>query len=438
MRLDQIGLELSLDNMESSQTPSILSDSVAHNVLQPPQLQLPTQPGANSLDLSLRESLQRPNSHRLNINPDRLPQQTNSHHPQTHLQDPNHHNLYHQVPPTSLATSSSYSTRTGPGGGISNTSSSHTNSVNKRLSSEFEKNKFYVNPNEPPITTLLQPEEVFEELDILGTGSGGSVLKMRHKPSGKICAVKQMRRTLNEEENKRIYMDLQVVLQCECDNIVRCCGYFIKEAEVWVCMELMTTCFDKLLRSRKRRPLPEKFLGAIAASALKALYYLKEKHNIIHRDVKPSNILINDQGQIKLCDFGISGRLIDSLAKTRSAGCIPYMAPERIDLKTKSYDIRADVWSLGVTLYELATGRSPYTNCDTDFHILTKILKGPPPVLPNDMKFSQELRDFLAACLTKDVKQRPKYRQLMEFEFIRQHNDTVVSLSELDDCQEEI
>ena len=308
---------------------------------------------------------------------------------------------------------------------------SPASSMSTRINSEFKKNMFFSNPDEPPVTTTLTTKEVFEELDILGTGSGGNVLKMRHKPSGKICAVKQMRRTLNDEENKRIYMDLQVVLQCECDNIVRCYGYFIQDSEVWICTELMTTCFDKLLRSRKK-PLPEKFLGAIAASAIRALYYLKEKHNIIHRDVKPSNILINDQGQIKLCDFGISGRLDNSLARTRSAGCILYMAPERIDLCADSYDIRADVWSLGITLFELATGRHPYAECHSDFDILAKVVKDDPPVLPSDQSYSEELRSFISACLTKDSKLRPKYRQLMEHEFIKKHLNTIVSLNELD------
>lgn len=303
--------------------------------------------------------------------------------------------------------------------------------MNTRINSEFKKNMFFADPSQPPIITTLPPEEVFEEIDNLGTGSSGTVLKMRHKPTGKICAVKQMRRTSNDEENKRIYMDLQVVLQCKSDYIVASYGYFIKEAEVWICMELMTTCFDHILRQRKR-PLPEKFLGAIASSAVRALHYLKEKHNIIHRDIKPSNILINDQGQIKLCDFGISGHLVDSLAKTRAAGCVPYMAPERIDFSHQTYDIRADVWSLGMTLYELATGKRPFSECHTDFDILVKVVKDDPPTLPDSMDFSQEFRSFLSACLTKDWRQRPKYQQLIKHDFIKNYDGVKVSLKELE------
>lgn len=310
-------------------------------------------------------------------------------------------------------------------------SSSASTSIRTKINSTFKRNMFYAHPDEPPITTNLQPEEVFEDLEPLGSGSSGDVSKKRHKPSGKICAVKVMKTTSNEEENKRIYMDLQTVLQCECDNIVRCCGYFIKDVEVWICMELMTTCFDKLLKSRKK-PLPENFVGAIAASAVKALHYLKEKHNVMHRDVKPSNILIDNDGRIKLCDFGISGRLIDSLARTRTAGCVPYMAPERIDQVSINYDIRADVWSLGITLLELATGRSPYADCTNEFFILTRVMQDDPPSLPDEMDFSPEFRHLIKVCLTKDYQKRPKYKQLLEHEFIKRHLNTIVSLQELD------
>lgn len=154
---------------------------------------------------------------------------------------------------------------------------------------------------------------------------------------------------------------------------------------------------------------------------MNALYYLKERHDVIHRDVKPSNILIDERGIIKMCDFGISGRLVDSKAKTRSAGCAAYMAPERIDPKKPEYDIRADVWSLGITLVELATGAYPYKDCKTDFEVLTKVLDSDPPSLPDDAGFSEEFRDFVKRCLTKDYRQRPKYLQLLEHPFLKHH-----------------
>ncbi|TRY75876.1 hypothetical protein TCAL_09945 [Tigriopus californicus] len=255
----------------------------------------------------------------------------------------------------------------------------------------------------------------------LGNGTCGHVVKMRHKPSGQILAVKQMRRTGNSDENKRIIMDLDVVLKSnDCEQIVLCLGCFITDSEVWICMELMSTCFDKLIK-QFRQPIPEPICGKVAVSTLKALNYLKETHRVIHRDVKPSNILLDSNGRIKLCDFGISGRLVDSKAKTRSAGCAAYMAPERINPPNPSkpdYDIRADVWSLGITLVELATGHFPYRDCKTDFELLTKVLEDDPPLLPRNQDFSPEFCSFVRDCLMKNYRDRPKYKKLLQHPFI--------------------
>ncbi|KAL3872472.1 hypothetical protein ACJMK2_040395 [Sinanodonta woodiana] len=271
-----------------------------------------------------------------------------------------------------------------------------------------------------------------EPLGELGHGTCGQVIKMRHKHTNHLMAVKQMRRSGNKEENKRIIMDLDVVLKShDCPYIVQCVGTFITTSEVWICMELMSTCLDKLLKKTKK-PIPERILGKMAVAIVKALHYLKEKHGVIHRDVKPSNILLDEKGIVKLCDFGISGRLVDSKAKTRSAGCAAYMAPERIDPpdpKRPDYDIRADVWSLGISLVELATGEFPYKNCKTDFEVLTKVLQEDPPLLPEGGEFSIDFSSFVKDCLTKDFKKRPKYRKLLEHNFIKTYENESVDVA---------
>ncbi|XP_034654416.1 dual specificity mitogen-activated protein kinase kinase hemipterous isoform X1 [Drosophila subobscura] len=262
-----------------------------------------------------------------------------------------------------------------------------------------------------------------QHLGDLGNGTSGNVVKMLHVSSDTVIAVKQMRRTGNAEENKRILMDLDVVLKShDCKYIVKCLGCFVRDPDVWICMELMSMCFDKLLKLSKK-PVPECILGKVTVATVNALSYLKDKHGVIHRDVKPSNILIDERGNIKLCDFGISGRLVDSKANTRSAGCAAYMAPERIDPKKPKYDIRADVWSLGITLVELATARSPYEGCNTDFEVLTKVLDSEPPCLPSGegFNFSHEFHDFVIKCLTKNHQDRPKYPELLVQPFIRNY-----------------
>jgi mitogen-activated protein kinase kinase 7 len=122
-----------------------------------------------------------------------------------------------------------------------------------------------------------------EYLSELGNGTSGHVVKMLHKPSGAVIAVKQMRRTGNDEETKRITMDLEVVLKShDCPFIVQCLGCFITEADVWICMELMSTCFDKL-QKRTKKSIPETILRHVTEATVKALFYLKNKHGVIHR-----------------------------------------------------------------------------------------------------------------------------------------------------------
>lgn len=167
-------------------------------------------------------------------------------------------------------------------------------------------------------------------------------------------------------------------------------------------------------------PFPEHVIGKVVVSVsvssfvsthvhhsqiVSALDYLKQKHNVIHRgkfsnlnphlflDVKPSNMLLGYRGEVKLCDFGISGKLQDSITRSASLGCIRYMAPER--LKKQEYDVRADVWSLGVSILELATGSFPYQDAKTEFALMTKIMEEEAPKLPADFLASPDFRVFV-------------------------------------------
>ena len=131
------------------------------------------------------------------------------------------------------------------------------------------------------------------------------------------------------------------------------------------------------------------------------------------------------------CIIVIAGRLVDSKARTRSAGCAAYMAPERINPPNPNkpdYDIRADVWSLGITLVELATGSFPYKDCKTEFEVLTKVIQDDPPCLPPNQGFSHDFRSFVHDCLLKNHKDRPKYKKLLEHPFIVKYRDMEVDV----------
>ncbi|XP_050521206.1 dual specificity mitogen-activated protein kinase kinase 4 isoform X2 [Daktulosphaira vitifoliae] len=275
-----------------------------------------------------------------------------------------------------------------------------------------------------------------QDLGEIGRGGFGTVNKMLHRSSDMVMAVKRIRSTVDENEQKQLLMDLDVVMKSnECPYIVQFYGALFKEGDCWICMELMDTSLDKFYKyiyEKLNQQIPENILGKITVATVKALNYLKEKLKIIHRDVKPSNILLDSRGNIKLCDFGISGQLVDSIAKTRDAGCRPYMAPERIDpVRGRSgYDVRSDVWSLGITLVEVATGRFPYPRWSSVFEQLCQVVQGDPPRLhQSSNNFSLHFINFVNTCLIKEENQRPKYNKLLEHPFIKRSDTESVDVA---------
>lgn len=248
-----------------------------------------------------------------------------------------------------------------------------------------------------------------EKLGELGRGNYGIVWKVLHKPSGIIMAMKEVRLELKAAKLRQILMELEVLQSCRSECIVEFYGAFFVEGAVYMCMEYMQGgSLDNIYHDG----VPEAALRHIARQVVIGLRQLKENHQIIHRDVKPTNILVNDQGDVKLCDFGVSGNLVASVAKT-NIGCQSYMAPERICSNKAPYSVQSDVWSLGLSLLEIALGRYPYPSdlYSNIFSQLSAIIDGNPPQLPS--RFSEPARRFVASCLRKRPEDRPTYTQLL-------------------------
>ncbi|KAI9322649.1 kinase-like domain-containing protein [Dichotomocladium elegans] len=257
----------------------------------------------------------------------------------------------------------------------------------------------------------LRPDD-FRNIDELGRGNGGTVCKVLHVRTNTVMAKKIIHVEANINVRKQIMRELQFMHDCNSRHIVSFYGAFMNGGDISICMEYMDVGIYK-----KHGPIPLDVLGKIAFAIVDGLIYLYDEHRIIHRDLKPSNVLVNSQGQIKLCDFGVSGRLIDSVADT-FVGTSSYMSPERI--MGSPYSVKSDVWSLGITLMELALARFPFPP-DGDplsiFELLQHIVNEPVPSFPPN-KVPLVLSDFVDKCLVKDVQLRATPSDLMKHEYL--------------------
>ena len=268
----------------------------------------------------------------------------------------------------------------------------------------------------------------FEILSRLGEGASGEVHKVRHRPTGLIMAKKTISTSPNPAIHRQILRELAFNRSCHSDYIVRYYGAFLEDQDtsIAICMEYAEAgsldAIYKKVKSRNGRT-GEKVLGKVAECVLKGLSYLHER-KIIHRDIKPSNIVVTREGQIKLCDFGVSGELINSVAGTFT-GTSYYMAPERI--RGLAYTITSDVWSLGLTILEVASNRFPFPAEGEaplgPIDLLSYVVNMKVPELQDDekagVKWSRALRDFIERCLEKEPTKRPGPHKMISHPFIR-------------------
>ncbi|KAG8823807.1 hypothetical protein FRC19_003110 [Serendipita sp. 401] len=239
-------------------------------------------------------------------------------------------------------------------------------------------------------------------------GAGAGMAARRAKPGMKLSdmsgfggaaetfGLREIRLELEDQKLNAILMELDILHRAVAPEIVEFYGAFFVEGCVYYCMEYMDAgSLDKLQGSGVDEPV----LARISGAMVRGLKFLKDHLQIMHRDVKPTNVLVSRQGVIKLCDFGVSGQLEKSLAKT-NIGCQSYMAPERIQGESinnvGTYSVSSDVWSLGLSIIEVAMGTYPYPpeTYANVFAQLTAIVQGDPPTLPDG--FSDEACDFVA------------------------------------------
>ncbi|OAA47034.1 mitogen activated protein kinase kinase [Metarhizium rileyi] len=242
--------------------------------------------------------------------------------------------------------------------------------------------------------------------------------------SGKLMAMKEIRLELDDAKFSTILKELVILHECVSPYIIDFYGAFFQEGAVYICIEYMDGgSIDKLYTGG----IPEDVLRKITYSTVRGLKSLKDEHNIIHRDVKPTNILVNAKGQVKICDFGVSGNLVASIAKT-NIGCQSYMAPERISgggtapagSSDGTYSVQSDIWSLGLTIIECAMGRYPYPPevSSTIFSQLNAIVEGDPPDLPKE-GYSETAQSFVSSCLHKVPKMRATYAMLLNHPWLQ-------------------
>lgn len=280
------------------------------------------------------------------------------------------------------------------------------------------------------ISSKQDPETIWELLEHIGTGSYGEVYKGRHMENGKIAAIKVIKLEPGEELDEVLH-EVTFLQGCNHKNIVSYIGCYIKKGvmkgqkHVWIVMEFCGGGSVESAYKWLKTPLKEKEIACIIRESLLGLEFLHSCSKM-HRDIKCGNILMTDEGGIKLADFGVSTQLTRTFSKRNTFIGTPYwMAPEVITAEQQgtAYDCRADIWSLGITAIEMAECSPPMFDMHP-MRVLFMIPKLDPPTLKENKKWSKHFHDFLKVCLEKNPEKRPLASTLLKHPFVAEQKDS--------------
>ncbi|XP_041511805.1 mitogen-activated protein kinase kinase kinase kinase 4 isoform X43 [Microtus oregoni] len=276
------------------------------------------------------------------------------------------------------------------------------------------------------LSSLRDPAGIFELVEVVGNGTYGQVYKGRHVKTGQLAAIKVMDVTEDEEEEIKLEINM-LKKYSHHRNIATYYGAFIKKSppghddQLWLVMEFCGAgSITDLVKNTKGNTLKEDWIAYISREILRGLAHL-HVHHVIHRDIKGQNVLLTENAEVKLVDFGVSAQLDRTVGRRNTFIGTPYwMAPEVIacdENPDATYDYRSDLWSCGITAIEMAEGAPPL--CDMHpMRALFLIPRNPPPRLKSK-KWSKKFFSFIEGCLVKNYMQRPSTEQLLKHPFIR-------------------
>uniref|UniRef100_A0A3B4UHM0 non-specific serine/threonine protein kinase n=1 Tax=Seriola dumerili TaxID=41447 RepID=A0A3B4UHM0_SERDU len=276
------------------------------------------------------------------------------------------------------------------------------------------------------LASLRDPAGIFELVEVVGNGTYGQVYKGRHVKTGQLAAIKVMDVTESVEEEIKLEINM-LKKYSHHRNIATYYGAFIKKSppghddQLWLVMEFCGAgSITDLVKNTKGNSLKEDWIAYISREILRGLAHL-HAHHVIHRDIKGQNVLLTENAEVKLVDFGVSAQLDRTVGRRNTFIGTPYwMAPEVIacdENPDATYDYRSDLWSCGITAIEMAEGAPPL--CDMHpMRALFLIPRNPPPRLKSK-KWSKKFFSFIEGCLVKNYTQRPPTEQLLKHPFIR-------------------
>ncbi|CAX43713.1 N-rich kinase, putative [Candida dubliniensis CD36] len=270
----------------------------------------------------------------------------------------------------------------------------------------------------------MNATSLYKRTEVIGRGKFGVVYKAQHKQTKQIVAIKVLNLDTEEDEVIDVQQEIQFLSELKnVPNITHYYGCILNDTKLWIIMDY---CAGGSLRTLlKAGVLEERYVAVIVRELLITLSAV-HKLGVIHRDLKAANVLISKEGNVQLCDFGVAAKITaNSSKRTTMAGTPYWMAPEVIRTGD-TYNSKADIWSLGITIYEIATGNPPY--CDKDASWAMQLISKSTPPRLEGREFSSALKECIALCLDENPEERPSADDLMKCKLVKIYKNHPTSI----------